>query len=225
MLSLALLRTGTPAELAVIDDLPKPSFGDDEVLVRVAASALNRVDQVLMRGYPGLAYRFPHVLGADIAGEVAEVGRNVRGWAPGDSVAVYPLVSCGLCSLCSEGQPHLCERFQFFGMHRPGGFAEFVSVPARNLVRLPSGADAAQAAALGVSGVTAAHALSTNPDLRPGRSILVWGATGGHAAHPAREEARTHGAGDDVSRTSTRLLGRSAPTMCSTPPTPGLSSA
>lgn len=178
MLSLALVRTGTPAELAVVD-LPKPTFGDDEVLVRVAASALNRVDQVLMRGYPGLAYRFPHVLGADIAGEVAEVGRDVRGWAPGDKVSVYPLVSCRLCALCHEGQPHLCERFQFFGMHRPGGFAELVSVPARNLVRLPAGADAAQAAGLGAAGVTAWHVLSTNPDLRPGRSILVWGATGG----------------------------------------------
>ncbi len=179
MLSLALLRTGTAADLALVHDLPTPACGDDEVLLRVAASALNRVDQVLIRGYPGLAYKFPHVLGADIAGEVAEIGKDVRGWTKGDRVSVYPLVSCGLCALCQEGRPNLCERFQYFGMHRPGGFAELVSVPARNLVRLSAGQDPALAAALGVSGVTAWHALSTNPDLRPGGTLLVWGATGG----------------------------------------------
>ncbi len=179
MKGLALLKNGTPDDLEVRDDLPMPSFGDDEVLVKVSASTLNRVDQVIIRGYPGLTLKFPHVLGADIAGEIAELGKNVTGWKKGDKVSVYPLVSCQECTLCTEGKPNLCERFNYFGMHRPGGYAEYVPVPVKNLASLPPGVDAAEAASIGVSGITALHALNMNPDLKPGSSLMIWGATGG----------------------------------------------
>jgi NADPH2:quinone reductase len=179
MKGLTLIKNGTTDDLELRDDLAIPSFGDDEVLVKVLASTLNRVDQVIIRGYPGLLLNFPHVLGADIAGEIAQTGKNVRGWKPGDRVSVYPLVACRECLLCQEGKPNLCERFNYFGMHRPGGYAEYVPVPAANLVSIPAGVDPAAAAAIGVAGVTALHALRMNSDLKPGASILIWGATGG----------------------------------------------
>lgn len=179
MKALTLNRNGTTDDLEFRDDLAIPPCGDEEVLVKVSASTLNRVDQVIIRGYPGLELNFPHVLGADIVGEIADLGKNVSGWKPGDKVGVYPLVACRQCTLCQEGKPNLCERFNYFGMHRPGGYAEYVPVPAGNLASLPPGVDPAAAASIGVAGITALHALNMNTDLKPGSSIMIWGATGG----------------------------------------------
>lgn len=179
MKGLALLNNGTTDDLELRDDLAIPPFGDDEVLVKVSASTLNRVDQVIIRGYPGLALNFPHVLGADIAGVIADTGKAVTGWAPGDEVCVYPLIACRQCTLCREGKPNLCENFNYFGMHRAGGYAQYVSVPANSLEKLPPGVDPAQAASIGVAGITALHALNANNNLHPDSSIMIWGATGG----------------------------------------------
>ncbi len=178
MKALVLRRNGTPEDLEIAE-LPTPTPGPGDVVLRVRAATLNRVDQVLIKGYPGLGLSFPHVLGADFAGEVAAVGPGVSGFAEGDAASAYPIVSCGECALCRDDEPHLCDRFQYFGMHRPGGYAEYVVVPARSLARLPAGLDFAVAACGGVAGLTALHALRQLPRLGPGRSVLVWGATGG----------------------------------------------
>jgi NADPH2:quinone reductase len=174
-----LLSQGEPAELALTDNRAEPIPAAGEVLLRVRAAALNRVDQVIMKGYPGLRLEMPHVLGADFAGEIAELGAAVTGWSVGDIVGVYPLVACGECPLCTDDKPNLCMHFQYFGMHRAGGLAEFVCVPAANLARLPAGLDHGTAATAGVAGVTALHALRQNHNLRAGNSLMIWGATGG----------------------------------------------
>jgi NADPH:quinone reductase-like Zn-dependent oxidoreductase len=178
MRALVLRRNGTLDDLEVAE-LPTPSPGPGEVLVRVRAAALNRVDQLIVRGYPGLSLGFPHVPGGDFAGEVAALGAGVSGLAEGELVAAYPLIACGECALCRDDEPNLCQRFQYFGMHRHGGYAEYVAAPARALRPLPAGADLAAAAASGVAGLTALHALRQAPRLGPGRVVLVWGATGG----------------------------------------------
>lgn len=179
MKALELLSQGEPAKFAFTETRAKPSPAAGEVLLRVCATALNRVDQVIMKGYPGLQLELPHVLGADFAGEIAALGAGVTDWSVGDDVSVYPLVACGECLLCTEDKPNLCMNFQYFGMHRSGGLAEFVCVPAASLARLPTGLDHATAATAGVAGVTALHALRQNHNLRPGNSLMVWGATGG----------------------------------------------
>lgn len=178
MRALVLRKNGSPDDVELAE-VPRPTPGPGEVVLRVRAAALNRVDQVIIKGYPGLELSFPHVLGADFAGEVAAVGEGVSGLAEGDATSCYPLVSCGQCTLCRDDQPSLCERFQYFGMHRPGGYAEYVRVPARSLARMPAGLDFAAAAGGGVAGLTALHALRQVPRLGPGRVVLIWGATGG----------------------------------------------
>ncbi len=178
MRALVLRRNGTAEDLDLAS-IPTPTPGPGEVLLRVRAAALNRVDQVLIEGYPGLSLTFPWILGADIAGEVAALGAGVTGFSEGDAVGVYPLIACGECPLCRDRQPNLCERFQYFGMHRPGGYAQHVVVPAQALAHLPAGVDFASAAAVGVAGLTALHALGQAKHLGPGRAVLVWGATGG----------------------------------------------
>lgn len=179
MKAIELVSTGKPPQLACTESRAKPMPAANEVLLRVRAAALNRVDQVLMTGYPGLTLELPHVLGADFAGEIAEIGADVTGWSVGERASVYPLVACGACALCEEDRPNLCVHFQYFGMHRPGGFAEFVTVPAENLCRIPGNLDFVTAASAGVAGITALHALRQNTNLRPGNTVLVWGATGG----------------------------------------------
>ncbi len=179
MNGIALLKTGSVDDVAYVETLPTPSLKSGEVLVRIRAAALNRVDQVIIRGYPGLTPAFPHVLGADAAGEVEMVGESVTDWKKGDRVAVYPLIACGSCTLCQEGKPNLCERFQYFGMQRPGTYAELLAVPAANLHRLPESVPYDVAASIGVAGLTAYHALLTDRELIKGRSVMIWGATGG----------------------------------------------
>lgn len=154
---------------------PRPAAGD--VVLRVRATSVNRVDIVLRRGYPGLQLPLPHILGGDIVGEVVERGEGTQ-LPLGTRVVVYPLVWCGQCVLCQRGLEHLCVNWQYFGMHRAGGYAEYVTVPERCCLPLPDTVSDADAACLPVAGLTAEHVLAV-AQLQPGDRLLVWGATGG----------------------------------------------
>jgi NADPH:quinone reductase-like Zn-dependent oxidoreductase len=159
-------------------DLTRPTLRHGEVLIKVAATGLNYVDQVIRLGYPGIPVKLPHLLGGDIAGRVAELGPGVSGPQVGERVLAYPLVADGSCRLCREGKPNLCLNWQYFGLHRPGGYAELVAVPAANLVPLPDAVTFEQAVALPVAGLTAYHALTTVGQVGPGATVLIWGGGG-----------------------------------------------
>src|SRR6185436_15663632 len=77
--------------------------------------------------------------GHEIAGEVADVGAGVTGLAPGDRVAVEPTITCGHCHGCLTGDYQLCRDARILGTHADGGFAEFLTMPARALFKLPAG--------------------------------------------------------------------------------------
>ncbi len=179
MRAVVLYQTGDPEVLQYREDIPEPQLQPDEVLVRVRATSLNRVDIVIRRGYPGLELRLPHILGGDIAGEIVECGSAVEHLRPGQRVLVYPIVWCGRCSLCRRGLENLCVNWQYFGMHRAGSYAEYVAVPARCCIELPENVDFAEAACLPIAGLTAFHALVSVAQLQPGETLLLWGASGG----------------------------------------------
>lgn len=160
-------------------DVERPSPGPDQVLLHIQAAALNRLDLWVLEGWPGLKLRFPHVMGCDGAGVIAEVGANVTGWAVGERVAVNPTYSCGHCAYCQSGRDHICDHFAIFGEHRPGFYAEYQVVPARNLLRLPDHAPFETAAAASLVYVTAWHSLITRGRLQAGEDVLVVGAGGG----------------------------------------------
>lgn len=159
--------------------VPKPEPGPDEVLVDVAAVALNHQDLFAVRELDHYVPEYPFWGGGDIAGHVHELGEGVSGWAVGDRVVVNPAVTCGTCEHCIRGEHSMCVDYKVYGEHRKGGFGEFVTVPAENLHRVPAHYDLVEAAAAPMAAATAWRGLSTRGDLKPFDDVLVVGATGG----------------------------------------------
>ncbi len=176
----AIFQEHGPVEvLRYVEDFPVPEPGPGQVRLRVVASALNRLDLFVRQGWPGLHLQMPHIGGADAAGIIDALGPGVSGWTVGERVVVDPSLSCGECAFCRAGRHNLCEQFSILGEHTCGTFAEFVVVPARNLLRLPEHVAFRGAAAAGLVYLTAWHSLITRGGLRAGESVLIVGAGGG----------------------------------------------
>jgi D-arabinose 1-dehydrogenase-like Zn-dependent alcohol dehydrogenase len=118
-------------------ELPRPEPLADEVLVRVRACALNRLDLWVRNGVEGHRFPLPLIPGSEVAGDVAAVGEAVTGIEPGRPTLVAPGVSCGRCESCVSGRDMLCTGYGILGEHRDGGYAEYLAVPARNILALP----------------------------------------------------------------------------------------
>jgi NADPH:quinone reductase-like Zn-dependent oxidoreductase len=172
-------RHGGPEVLEYREDIPVPQPGPGEVLVAVRYAALNRLDDFVRTGWRGLDLAFPHILGSDFSGAIAASGEGVTGWAEGQRVVANPTLWCGRCPQCLAGWHNRCDTFAILGEHVPGAYAEFVRVPARNLVAIPDGYPDEPAAAAPLVSVTAWHMLVTAGRVRPGETVLVVGAGGG----------------------------------------------
>lgn len=141
--------------------VPKPQPKRGEVLVRVRACALNRLD-IYLRAQEDADVLMPHILGSDISGDIAEIGSGVTGWKVGQPVIVSPAMSSGI-----------------LGYQTQGGYAEYVAVPAQNLLRKPKNLSYEGAAAIPLVFMTAYHMLFTQGTLRPGEKVLVMGGSSG----------------------------------------------
>ncbi|CAA9590141.1 MAG: Alcohol dehydrogenase class III, partial [uncultured Thermomicrobiales bacterium] len=173
--SMRAVRYHGPGEPFHNDEIPVPQPGAGEALVRVGAAGICHTELHLRHGVLNLGVA-PLVPGHEIAGEVAAVGPGVDAVRPGDRVAVYYYVGCGRCSWCRQGQENLCrDVVDQFGFTADGGWAEYVVVPARNLVPLPDGLTVEEAAALGCSATTALHAVRSVADVRLGETVVVYG--------------------------------------------------
>ncbi|MGD2271197.1 MAG: zinc-binding dehydrogenase [Desulfobacterales bacterium] len=160
-------------------DVPDPRPGHGEVVVRVRACALNHLDIWVRRGWPGLKLEMPHWCGADVAGEVAEIGNDVSGWKVGQRVAVDPGVSLVEDEFTRRGEDSLSPGYHVLGEHRRGGAAEYLAIAATNLIKMPDGLEFPVAAAPLLVTLTAWRMLIHRANLRPGESVLVVGAGGG----------------------------------------------
>lgn len=160
-------------------EVPEPQIGRQEVLVRVRACALNHLDLWVRRGLPGQKTAFPHILGSDISGEVERVGEEVARIRPGDRVLLAPGLSCGQCVQCIAGQDNFCRDYTLFGSGVHGGYAEFVTSPAVNVIPIPAGLTFEQAAAVPLVFLTAWHMLFSRARLQPAETVLVMGASSG----------------------------------------------
>jgi NADPH:quinone reductase-like Zn-dependent oxidoreductase len=155
-----------PPEVLRTEELPTPVPAADEVLVRVAAVSVGRLLDIAARAgtHPWAQFKFPHVLGAEHAGVVAQVGAGVTGLAVGHGVAVYPVIT-------GDVGPGL------IGTHRPGAYAQYVVVPARNAKIVPAGMSAPAAAAVALSGAVAMEQFDLTGGVGPGSRVIVPGAT------------------------------------------------
>ncbi|MFN4032439.1 MAG: zinc-binding dehydrogenase [Fimbriimonadales bacterium] len=170
---------GGVEQLVYEESAPEPEVGAGEVKVRVRACALNHLDIWVRNGIPAYKTPLPHILGSDIAGEVVEVGEEVRGWGKGDEVILYPIVSCGQCRFCKMGRENLCHEAQVIGAHRAGGYAEYIVAPERNLLHKPANLSFEAAAAFPLVFLTAWHMLIAKARLQPGEWVLVMGGGSG----------------------------------------------
>lgn len=178
MKAIVLNEHGGPDVLQFVD-LPDPSPGRGEVLVRLRVAALNRLDVWVRAGWPGIRLQYPHIPGADGAGEIAALGENVSGWAVGDRVVLNSNIGCGECNDCLDGADNRCQRWNLLGETLSGTYAELIVVPARSLYRVPDNFDLRRAAAAALVFHTAWHSLVVRGNLRPGDHVLVVGASGG----------------------------------------------
>jgi NADPH:quinone reductase-like Zn-dependent oxidoreductase len=160
-------------------ELPDPEVGPGQIRLRVRACALNHLDIWVREGWPGLRLDYPHILGADIAGEVDAVGAGVTGVELGQRALLAPGESCGTCEQCLGGRDNLCRRYRILGEQRAGGYAELVTVPAANLLPFPEGLDFPEAAAIPLSFQTAWQMLVQKAQVRPGETVLVLAAGSG----------------------------------------------
>lgn len=143
-------------------DFPEPLCSKDEVLVKVHACSVNRLDIWVRKGLAGREVRFPHILGCDISGylasDVDDVDHPTNKMKKGSKVVVYPMVHCGACRFCRIGKENRCISSSasiiggFSSWH--GGYAEYVKVPARNIIPLESDISMEEAASINVAYLT-----------------------------------------------------------------------
>jgi 2-desacetyl-2-hydroxyethyl bacteriochlorophyllide A dehydrogenase len=174
-----------------LDDAARPTPGPDDVVVRVRACGICGTDLHWFHG----AFPAPAVCpGHEIAGEVADVGSSVRDLRAGDAVALEGVFGCAACRACRSGQYHLCPALDIVGLTVPGGFADYVRVPARHCFRTPAGISPA-VAALSEPLAVAVHGVRlVAPEI--GARVLVLGA--GTIGLMAVLAARAGGAGEIV---------------------------
>lgn len=169
---------GGPEKLT-LEELPTPTIGTGEVLVRVKACALNHLDIWIRQGNPAYPIPLPHVSGSDIAGVVEQIGAQVEGVTVGARVVVSPGLSCWKCENCLAGRDNFCSTFGIVGAKTHGGYAEYVKVPFLNILPIPENLAFEQAAAFPLVSVTASHMLFALAGLQHGETVLIMGAGSG----------------------------------------------
>jgi NADPH:quinone reductase-like Zn-dependent oxidoreductase len=162
-----------------IEEVETPSPAQDEVLVQVRACALNHLDLWIRKGVPGQRMPLPMIPGSDIAGVVKKAGSTVRGLKAGDRVVIAPGISCGRCEPCLKGTDHLCASYGIIGENRDGGCAEYVCVPAVNVIPIPGKLTFNEAAAIPLAFLTAWHMLAARAQVKPGEDVLIHAAGSG----------------------------------------------
>jgi NADPH:quinone reductase-like Zn-dependent oxidoreductase len=171
-----------PLDNIEIGERPKPEPKAGEVRVKMRVATLNHHDWFTLRGIVGYPIAPPRILGCDGCGVVDAYGPERPPGTPeiGTEVILYPLRFCGHCEGCAGGDPMLCSTFTLLSDgDLEGSFAEYVVLPALHVVPKPAELSGAQAAALGVTFLTAYRMLFVKAALQPGQSVLVQGAGGG----------------------------------------------
>jgi threonine 3-dehydrogenase len=158
-----------------LEDVPEPSVGHNDVLIKVNRSAICGTDMHIYNwdAWAQKTIPVPMAVGHEYAGEIVEVGSEVRGFAAGDRVSGEGHITCGFCRNCRAGRRHLCRNTQGVGVNRPGSFAQYLSIPASNVFKLPPSVDDEIASFLDAFGNATHTALAFSV---VGEDVLITGA-------------------------------------------------
>ncbi|GAK51127.1 alcohol dehydrogenase GroES domain protein [Candidatus Moduliflexus flocculans] len=164
-----------------VQEFPTPQCGDHEVLLKVSSALICGTDVRMFRhGHAGVSADSPLILGHEISGTIAQVGKQVHGYQEGQAVTVAPNMGCGICDVCVSGNTQLCEqKFDAIGITQHGGFAEYVRIPEAavrqgNITNIPAGMSLEEAAM--VEPLSCAYNGFMRCRLTPGDTVLIIGA-------------------------------------------------
>lgn len=160
-------------------DIPTPAPQKNEILVQVKASAFNHLDIWVREGWPGLELSLPHVSGSDASGLVCEVGPEVTEFKKGDRIAINPGITPLEDEFTIQGEQSESPSFKIIGEDLAGTHAEYMTIPARNCIKLPENIAFETAAAAGLVSMTAWRMLFKRANVRLGETVLIIGAGGG----------------------------------------------
>ena len=197
MKAVVIHRHGGPEEL-VYEDIETPAVGPEDVLINLETVGLNHFDLDVCDGISGyLSLDMPHILGVEGAGAVAEVGSAVTAFRPGDRVMPFLTFTSGLCRHkvcnCALGMDNICLDFEKLGVTCWGTYAEYVKVSHHNVIRIPDGVSALDAAAGQVAFATAWELVVKKAQVRQGEDVLI-NAAGSGVGSAAIQCARVAGA-------------------------------
>ncbi|HTK09492.1 MAG TPA: zinc-binding dehydrogenase [Ktedonobacteraceae bacterium] len=173
MKAVRLVEVHHPLQL---QEIPIPTIGDNDVLVRVRATGICHTDVHYREGSSPVG-PLPKTPGHEVAGIVEQVGKQVTTVTMGERVCIHYVLSCGTCSYCIKGQEQFCAQGSMVGRYADGGYAQYVSVPASNVVHLPDEIPFEQGAILMCSSATAFHALR-KAKLAGGETVAIFGIGG-----------------------------------------------
>ena len=161
----------------VWQSMPDPACGPQDVILRVRANGLCATDLKIADGAVPTV-RLPHILGHEAAGEVVEVGTEVKSLQSGDHVTIYPTQSCGFCDYCRLGQENYCLTAPRSGFEVDGGFSEYLRVPQRNAVKIDAQVSWEAAAIIPDALASTYHATMQRGRIQAGETVVVVGLGG-----------------------------------------------
>ena len=161
----------------LLEQIPVPSIGPQDVLVQVKATGICGSDlHIVYEGSP-TGHR-PITLGHEPSGIIAEVGSKVTGFKPGDRVIVFSVVNCGRCPDCLTGRPTICAEGKIIGIDTDGAMAEYMVAPAKQVLHLPDNIPFEQGAILSDAVATPYHAITKRGLLKKGEKVAIIGCGG-----------------------------------------------
>ena len=164
--------------LKIMDEVEKPRLDNfDDVLIKVKVAGVNPIDNVVVSGSIPIVRPIPHIPGAEVSGTIDEIGNEVKRLKKGDRVIIHNKVFDGNCDMCLSGLDMICRNGGLISVITNGGFAEYITVPERNVFKVPDGLNWDLAASLPVTGLTPFHALN-EAHLKVNEFLLVFGASG-----------------------------------------------
>ena len=173
MKAIRMVETGKPLQL---QQIPIPSIGEKDILVRVRAAGICHSDAHYRAGRSSMGM-MPITLGHEVAGEVELIGSQVTNTKAGERVCLHYNISCGECYHCIAGNEQFCDTVRMIGHHMDGGYAEYIVVPERNVIHLPDEIPYEEGATLMCASATALHALQ-KARVKAGETVAVFGVGG-----------------------------------------------